>query len=90
MSDGKRAFMMGNALVVGLVERVARRTDPRDRASPIARGGARRGLASFPWLACNFRTRHRRVRPYVTSCGQIEPATPAPNCRLAGHCAKLA
>ena len=23
MSDGKRAFMMGNALVVGLVERVA-------------------------------------------------------------------
>jgi hypothetical protein len=23
MSDGKRAFMMGNALVVGLVERIA-------------------------------------------------------------------
>jgi hypothetical protein len=23
MSDGRRAFMMGNALVVGLVERVA-------------------------------------------------------------------
>jgi hypothetical protein len=23
MSDGKRAFMMGNALIVGLVERIA-------------------------------------------------------------------
>ena len=27
MSDGKRAFMMGNALVVGVVERIARRVD---------------------------------------------------------------
>ena len=42
MSDGKRAFMMGNALVVGLVERVAdevdrRRRRPRDGRSADVR-----------------------------------------------------
>ena len=36
MSDGKRAFMMGNALVVGLVERVAARARSSDVAVPTA------------------------------------------------------
>ena len=37
MSDGKRAFMMGNALVVGLVERVADELDQRTIAAPTRR-----------------------------------------------------
>lgn len=35
MSDGKRAFMMGNALVVGVVERIADELI-KDVASPVA------------------------------------------------------
>ena len=35
MSDGKRAFMMGNALVVGVVERIADELDQGDRRPAV-------------------------------------------------------
>ena len=47
MSDGKRAFMMGNALVVGLVERVADALD-RGRRRPPSRSADRRATRSPP------------------------------------------
>jgi DNA (cytosine-5)-methyltransferase 1 len=38
MSDGRRAFMMGNALVVGLIERVGRElmAEVREARAPVA------------------------------------------------------
>jgi DNA (cytosine-5)-methyltransferase 1 len=45
MSDGRRAFMMGNALVVGLVDRVARELG-RKPFSPQARSARRPALTS--------------------------------------------
>ena len=41
MPDGKRAFMMGNALVVGLVERIADELIKRGRAPSRPRTGRR-------------------------------------------------
>ncbi len=89
MSDGKRAFMMGNALVVGVVERIARRV--RSRTSPVRSPSQRSavGLVAL-WPDCSFRTRRRAARPFATSCGPTAPATPGLSGAFAQPCARRA
>ena len=81
MSDGKRAFMMGNALVVGARRADRRHADRRDdRRRRVAVPERRRGVARpRRWPDSSSRTRHRPVPPSATSCGPIERATRARN-----------
>ena len=80
MSDGKRAFMMGNALVVGLVERIADALIA-EIAHPVAipETALPPPRPSISWPASSSRTRHLAVQPSVTSCGPTGPATPDPS-----------
>ena len=85
MSDGKRAFMMGNALVVGVVERIADELikEIATRRSTRRSSDGRRVVA--PWPGSNSRTRRPRVRPFATSCGPTVRATPGRNCAYAAR-----
>ncbi len=75
MSDGKRAFMMGNALVVGLVERVAHELIQRNRR-PDRAGGARSGL-----LALSGRTATAKSAPIESGRSQRHAGEPRPRHR---------
>ena len=68
MPDGKRAFMMGNALVVGLVERVAAADQGRcRRCRPCQR--TRRVVVS--WRDSSSLIRRPAARPSATLCARI-------------------
>ena len=78
MSDGKRAFMMGNALVVGVVERIADELDQGHRDASRPRRPRRRRARSV-WPDSNSRTRRRAARRSATSCGPTVRETLARN-----------
>ena len=87
MTDGQRAFMMGNALVVGLVERVGRELmdeirslgtrTPHRRRLACRSPSSRSILVACPVCSCPIRRRRRP--PYARSCGPIGRRTRSPS-----------
>ena len=93
MSDGKRAFMMGNALVVGLVERIADELIQRCRGAVGVPIGAGRRFLSGPGGTCRVSSspiRRRPAPPSATSCARIARATPVRSGDSVAHFARPA